>query len=155
MATWNSFSYLCTMALHSFRSIVHWQAASTVIPLLPEATFSPSIQPNLGLPRTRPPLPPSPLFWPHDTHPFFLHIQTISILSDLLYLLTPCLFQLSYRVALWEWEGTSVWWAALYLKLIFRAAALDLQLLLKWRIYCHWGVCRGLCGSPFIFCFYS
>ena len=30
--------------------------ASTVIPLLPKTTFTPSIQPNLGLPRTRPPL---------------------------------------------------------------------------------------------------
>ena len=34
-----------------------FRAASTVIPLLPyKATFTPSIQPNLGLPRTRPPL---------------------------------------------------------------------------------------------------
>ena len=52
MAAWNSFSYLCTRALHSFRSFAHWRAASTVIPLLPKAT----IQPNLCLPRTRPPL---------------------------------------------------------------------------------------------------
>ena len=35
-------------------SIVH--AASSVIPLLPEVTFTPSIQQNLRLPRTRPPL---------------------------------------------------------------------------------------------------
>ena len=33
-----------------------FRAASTVIPLLPKATFTPSIQPNLGLPRTRQPL---------------------------------------------------------------------------------------------------
>ena len=32
-------------------------AASTVISLLPKATFTPSIKPNLNLPRTRPPLP--------------------------------------------------------------------------------------------------
>ena len=31
-----------------------FRAAFTVIPLLPKATFAPSIQPNLGLPRTRP-----------------------------------------------------------------------------------------------------
>ena len=52
MAVRNSFSYMCTEALHSFRSFSHWRAASTVIPLLPKATFTPSIQPNLGLPRT-------------------------------------------------------------------------------------------------------
>ena len=56
MTAWNSFSYICTRALHSFRSFAHCRAASTVIPLLPKATFTPFIQPNLGLPRTRPPL---------------------------------------------------------------------------------------------------
>ena len=36
------------------------RATSTVIHLLPKTTFTPSIQPHLGLPRTRPPLlPPS------------------------------------------------------------------------------------------------
>ena len=56
MGAWNSFSYICTRTLHFFRSFAHWRAASTVIPLLPKATFTPSIQPNLGLPRTRPSL---------------------------------------------------------------------------------------------------
>ena len=56
MAAWNSFSYICTRALHAFRSLSQSLAAFTVIPLLPTATFTPSIQPNLGLPRTRPPL---------------------------------------------------------------------------------------------------
>ena len=56
MAAWNSFSYICTRALYSFQSFVHWRAASTVIPLLPKATFTPSIQPNLGLPHNRPQL---------------------------------------------------------------------------------------------------
>ena len=56
MAALNSLSYICTRALHAFRSFAHCRAASTVIPLLPNATFTPSIQPNLGLPRTRPPL---------------------------------------------------------------------------------------------------
>ena len=56
MATWNSLSYICTRALQSFRSFVHCRAASTVIPLLPKATFTPSIHPNLSLPLTRPPL---------------------------------------------------------------------------------------------------
>ena len=56
MTAWNSFNYICTRALHSFRSFAHHRAASTVIPLLPKATFTTSIQPNLGLPRTRPPL---------------------------------------------------------------------------------------------------
>ena len=44
------------MALHSLRSFAHCRAASTVFPLLPKTTFTPSIQPNLGLTRTRPPL---------------------------------------------------------------------------------------------------
>ena len=56
MAAWNSFSYICTRALHAFRSLAHCRSAFGVIPLLPKATFTPSIQPNLGLPRTRPPL---------------------------------------------------------------------------------------------------
>ena len=54
MAAWNSFSYIWTRALHSFRSFAHCRAASIVIPLLPKATFTPSIQPNLGLPLTHP-----------------------------------------------------------------------------------------------------
>ena len=56
MAAWNSFSHICTMDLHSFLCFTHCRAASTVIPLLPKATYTPSIQPNLGLPRTRLPL---------------------------------------------------------------------------------------------------
>ena len=32
-------------------------------------------------------------FWPYDTHPFFPHAKTISILPDQLYSLTPILFQ--------------------------------------------------------------
>ena len=56
MAEWDSFSYICPRALHSFRSFMHWRAVYTVILLLPKATFTPSIQPNLGLLCTRPPL---------------------------------------------------------------------------------------------------
>ena len=37
-------------------------------------------------------LPPSTPFWPYGTHQFFPHAQTISILSDLLYSLTPFIF---------------------------------------------------------------
>ena len=40
-------------------------------------------------------LRPSTPFWPYGTHPFFPCAETISILSDLLYSLTPFLFQLS------------------------------------------------------------
>ena len=53
MASRNSFSYICTIALHSFRFFAHCLTAFTVIPLLPKATFTPSVQPNLDLPRTR------------------------------------------------------------------------------------------------------
>ena len=55
MAAWNSFSYTWTRALHSFRTFTNCRANSTVIPLLPKATFTPSIKHNLGIPRTRPP----------------------------------------------------------------------------------------------------
>ena len=47
---------LRTRALHSFLSLARRCVTSTVIPLLPKATFTPSIQPNLGLPRTHPPI---------------------------------------------------------------------------------------------------
>ena len=40
------------LSMHSFLSLAHCHAASTVILLLPKATFTPSIQPNLGLPST-------------------------------------------------------------------------------------------------------
>ena len=56
MVAWNSFNYICTRALHSFRSFAHCHSASTVISLLPKATNTPSIQPNIRLPRTNPPL---------------------------------------------------------------------------------------------------
>ena len=55
----HSVTYVCTRTLHSFQSFqsfVHCRTSSTVIPLLLKATFTPSIQPNLGLPRTRPQL---------------------------------------------------------------------------------------------------
>ena len=41
-------------------------------------------------------LRPSTPFRPYGTHSFFLHAETVSILSDLLYSLTPFLFKLSY-----------------------------------------------------------
>ena len=82
-----------------------FRAASTVIPLLPRDVTvdvtvdvihhpsritSVSLVPDLRL------LPPSTPFWPYGTHTFFPHAQTISILSNSLYSLTPFLFQLSY-----------------------------------------------------------
>ena len=56
----------------------------------PSSQTSVSFVPALHL------LPTSTPFWPYDTHPFFPHAQTISILSDLLYAPTPFQFQLSY-----------------------------------------------------------
>ena len=41
-------------------------------------------------------LPPSTPVMPYDTHPFFPHAQTISILSDQVYSLTPFLLKLFY-----------------------------------------------------------
>ena len=47
---------------------------------------TPSIQPNLSLPRTRPPLNSAiNTLLVYSTHPFVPHAQTFSILSDLTY----------------------------------------------------------------------
>ena len=56
----------------------------------PSSLTSVSLVPALHL------LPPSTPFWRNDTHRLFPHAQTISIISDLLYSITPFLFQLSY-----------------------------------------------------------
>ena len=82
---------MCTKGLHSFQSFGHCWAASTVIPLLPKATNShhPSSLTSVSLLPAFHLLPPSTPFWPYGTHPFFSHAQTFSILSDLIYLLTP------------------------------------------------------------------
>ena len=72
-------------------------AVSTVIPLLPKATFTPSIQPNLGLPRTRP--PPTSSINTLLAIRYSLILSTypnFSTLSDPLYSPTPFLFQLFY-----------------------------------------------------------
>ena len=53
-----------------------------VILSCPRQPFTPSIQLNLGLPRTRPALLPSTPFWPYGTRPFFSNDKTISILCD-------------------------------------------------------------------------
>ena len=93
MAAWNSFSYICTRALHSFLSFAHCPAASIVIPLLPKATFTPSIQPTLGLSHTRPPLTSAINTLLAIRYSSILSTaQTISILSDPHYSLAPFLF---------------------------------------------------------------
>ena len=38
-AAWNTISYICTMALHSFISFAHCHAASIVFPLLPKSNL--------------------------------------------------------------------------------------------------------------------
>ena len=60
-------------ALHSFLSFKHSCKDLTIIPLLPKAIFTPSIQPNLGLPCTHHPLA--------STINTFLAIQYSSIFS--------------------------------------------------------------------------
>ena len=61
--------YICTRALYNLLTFAHYRAVSTVITLLPKATFTPS---NLTLVYhvTIPPnfLPPSTPFWPYGTH---------------------------------------------------------------------------------------
>ena len=54
MAVWNSFSYICTKALHSFWSSM--QPPQSFLCCLRSPSHHPSIQPNLGLPCTHPPL---------------------------------------------------------------------------------------------------
>ena len=88
MAAWNSFSYICTRALHSFRSFAHCRAPSTVIPLLPKSTFTLSSRITVSFAPVLHLLRPSIPFWSYGTHLFFHRAQTISILSDLLYSLT-------------------------------------------------------------------
>ena len=97
IAAWDLFSYICTRALHSFRSFADCRAAYTVISLCtkppsqhPSSITSVFLVPTLHL------LPPSTPFWPYGTHPFFLHAPTINKISDLLYSLTPFLLQLWY-----------------------------------------------------------
>ena len=48
-AACNSFSYICTMALHCFLSFAHCHPASTVIPQSPKATFTLSIPTSVYL----------------------------------------------------------------------------------------------------------
>ena len=82
-----------------------FRAAFTVIPLLPNATVTPSIQPNLGLPRTRPPLTSAIIpFWQYDTHLFFQtrpnHLNTLwsALLAKSLYI--PALLRTSWFLTL-------------------------------------------------------
>ena len=88
--------HICTRALRSFLSLAHCRAASTVIPLLPKATFTPSIHP--ALPRSTS-HPPSNCFrYLHSSgHPVLVHsfhipkpseysfntLNTISIISGI------------------------------------------------------------------------
>ena len=69
----------------------HCHTASTVISLLPKTTFTPSIQPIFGLPRTL-----HQHLSSHSVLVYFLHVSTPSHYSDAFYSRTPFLFQLFY-----------------------------------------------------------
>ena len=62
MPAWNSIINICTRAkglysdINTPSNLSRYRADSTVIPMLPKATFTSPIQPYLGLARTRPPL---------------------------------------------------------------------------------------------------
>ena len=89
-------SVTCTRALHSFIFFVHWRVVSSVIPLLPKATFT-HLSSHLGLPRTRPPLTTAINTLVAIRYSSILSTcQTISTISDPLYSQTPFIFQLSY-----------------------------------------------------------
>ena len=72
----HSVTYVPGLSTLSDLSRIDVQPPCTVIPLLPKATLTPCIQPNLGLPRTRRPLTSS-----NNT---LLAIQYSSILSTCL-----------------------------------------------------------------------
>ena len=75
MAAWNSFSYISTRALHSFRSFARWRSqpppAYLCCPRPPShqtssLTSVSQVTALQFLPQSRP-------FWPYGTHPFFQH----------------------------------------------------------------------------------
>ena len=95
MAAWNSFSYMCTRALHSFRSFA--QPPPSSLCCLRPPSHHPSIQPNVGHHRTNPPLTSTINTLLAMRYSFMLstcpnHLNTLW--SDLLYSRTPFLFQL-------------------------------------------------------------
>ena len=95
MAAWNSFSYICTRALHSFRSFAQ-PPPSYLCCQRPPSHHSSSLT-SVSLVPVLHWLQPSTPFWPYELiHEFFPHAQTISILSNLLYSLTLFLIQVSY-----------------------------------------------------------
>ena len=80
MAVWNSFTYICTRALHSFLYFWHCRAAYIVIHLLLKASFTQSAQPNLSVPRKR----PLATYFCHQ-HPYSHVVLTHSFLAGVLY----------------------------------------------------------------------
>ena len=89
---------ICTRSLHSYLYFAHYYVTSLIIPLLPKATFTPSTQPNPDLSSTQTSIcfrhqhPSSHMVLIHS--PFSSCFQTISPLSDQLYLPAPYRFQL-------------------------------------------------------------
>ena len=81
----STLSYL-SHSLHRYSSVAKLRPPSHH----PSSLNSVYLVPDLHL------LPPSTPFWPNGTYPFFPFAQTISILSDLLYSITPFLFHLPY-----------------------------------------------------------
>ena len=122
------------MALHSFLSSAPFRAATTVVSLLPKATFTLSIQPslglpsqpNLGLPSNRaPPTPSSTPFYlyiPHRFSPCSSHLNILSNNSTRQFSSIPALLQtssfltLSIRVTLTGYSSTIVCIKILHLK---------------------------------------
>ena len=88
MAAWNSFSYICTRALHAFRSFIVAQPPPSFLFCLTPPSHRQSSLTSVSLVPVPHWLRPSTPFWPYDTHPFFPHAQTIPIHSDLLYSLS-------------------------------------------------------------------
>ena len=87
-------SYICTRVFHSFPYFTHCCEAYTIIPQLPKATFTTSIQQNLGLPHTHPPLTSAinsllamwySTTWPSNLYTLWSALLTNSLLLALLH----------------------------------------------------------------------
>ena len=109
MAAWNFFIYICTrLSTLSDLLLIVAQPPPSFLCCQRPPSHRPSSLTSVSLVPVIHWLRLSISFWPYGTHPFFPHAQTISILSDLLYSLTPFLFQLFY-MHLFIPNSTKLW----------------------------------------------
>ena len=115
MAVWNSFSYICTGVLHSFTHCRAERPQSFLCCTPPPSQHRFSLTSVYLVPAIHL-LPPSTHFWPYGNHPFFPHAQTIPILSDPHYSLTPFLFPVLLRTSLFPTNLTIIIFVTCFIK---------------------------------------